>query len=135
MVEVNTVNIVETQAFPDAFEFFFGRGFGNNDNEDNKPEPREFRQQGLGSGVIVRDTGNDVYILTNHHVVNGAEEIEVTLNDGREFDAELVGSDPRRDLALIKVETSEQVPVAVLGDSDDLYVGDWGFCSRQSHGF
>ena len=135
VVEVNTVNIVETQAFPDAFEFFFGRGFGNNDNEDNKSEPREFRQQGLGSGVIVRDAGNDVYILTNHHVVNGADEIEVTLNDGREFDAELVGSDPRRDLALIKVETSEQVPVAVLGDSDDLYVGDWVFAAGNPMGF
>ena len=132
VVEVNTVNIVETQSFPDAFEFFFGRNQGDS---DKKNEPRELRQQGLGSGVIVKDTGNKVYILTNHHVVNGADEIEVTLNDGREFDAELVGSDPRRDLALIMVETTEQVPVAVLGDSDDLYVGDWVFAVGNPMGF
>ncbi|MDC7227519.1 MAG: Do family serine endopeptidase [Spirochaetales bacterium] len=133
VVEVNTVNIIETQAMPDAFEFFFGRN-PDRDNEEQQ-EPREYRQQGLGSGVIVKDAGSKVYILTNHHVVNGAEEIEVTLNDGREFEAELVGSDPRRDLALIKVETSERVPVAVLGDSDELYVGDWVFAVGNPLGF
>lgn len=133
VVEVNTVNIVETQAYPDAFEFFFGRN--PNNNGDEKKEPREYRQQGLGSGVIVKDAGSKVYILTNHHVVNGAEEIEVTLFDDREFEAELVGSDPRRDLALIMVETRESVPVAVLGDSDDLYVGDWVFAVGNPMGF
>jgi len=133
VVEVNTVNIVQTQALPDAFEFFFGR----NPNGDNppKPEPKEYKQQGLGSGVIVKHSGNDVFILTNHHVVNGADEINVKLYDGREFKAELVGSDPRRDLALIKVKTSEDVPVAVLGDSDDLYVGDWVFAVGNPLGF
>ncbi len=134
VVEVNTVNIVETQAFPDAFEFFFGRNRGEENDRGNE-NPREFRQQGLGSGVIVKDAGNDVYVLTNHHVVNGAEEIEVTLYDDRVFEAELVGSDPRRDLALIKIKTSEKVPVAVLGDSDDLYVGDWVFAVGNPMGF
>ena len=134
VVEVNTVNIVETQAFPDAFNFFFGRTPDSNGQEKNE-QPREFRQQGLGSGVIVRDTGKDVYILTNHHVVNGADEIEVTLYDGREFEASLVGSDERRDLALIKIETSESVPVADLGDSDELFVGDWVFAVGNPMGF
>ncbi len=133
VVEVNTVNIIETQAFPDAFNFFFGRNPDSNGQE--KEEPRELRQQGLGSGVIVRDSGKNVYILTNHHVVNGAEEIEVTFYDGREFEASLVGSDERRDLALIKIETSEAVPVAVLGNSDDLFVGDWVFAVGNPMGF
>ena len=133
VVEVNTVNIVETQAFPDAFQFFFGRSQRPDQQQDQ--QPREYRQQGLGSGVIVRDAGNKVYILTNHHVVNGAEEIAVTLYDDRHFDAELVGSDPRRDLALIKIETNEAVPVAKLGDSDDLYVGDWVFAVGNPMGF
>lgn len=133
VVEVNVVNIVETQAFPDAFEFFFGR---NPNSEQQKDQtPREYRQQGLGSGVIVKDSGSKVYILTNHHVVNGAEEIEVRLYDGREFEAELVGSDPRRDLALIRIETGESVPVAVFGDSDDLFVGDWVFAVGNPMGF
>ena len=133
VVEVNVVNIVETQAFPDAFEFFFGRT--PNGQEGKPQEPREFRQQGLGSGVIVRREGDKVYILTNHHVVNGADEIKITLNDDREFEAELVGSDPRRDLALIVIETKEDVPVAVLGDSDDLFVGDWVFAVGNPMGF
>lgn len=132
VVEVNTVNIIETQAFPDAFEFFFGR---RQPQDQEEQKPREFRQQGLGSGVIVRDSGRKVYILTNHHVVNGAEEINVTLFDGREFEAEMVGSDSRRDLALIVIETNEDVPVARLGDSDDLFVGDWVFAVGNPMGF
>ena len=134
VVEINVVNIVETQPFPDAFEFFFGRNPGNNQAPEQQ-QPREYRQQGLGSGVIVRRTGDKVYILTNHHVVNGAEEIKITLYDGREFDAELVGSDPRRDLALVVIKTREDVPVAELGDSDDLFVGDWVFAVGNPMGF
>ncbi len=131
VVEVNVVNVVKTQALPDAFNFFFG----NQDQNNQNSQPREYRQQGLGSGVIVRHDGSKGYILTNHHVVNGADEIQVTLYDGREYDAELVGSDPRRDLALIKIETREDLPVAVLGDSDDLYVGDWVFAVGNPMGF
>lgn len=131
VVEVNVVNVVKTQALPDAFNFFFG----NQDQNSQNSQPREYRQQGLGSGVIVRHDGSKGYILTNHHVVNGADEIQVTLYDGREYDAELVGSDPRRDLALIKIETREDLPVAVLGDSDDLYVGDWVFAVGNPMGF
>jgi len=132
VVEVNVVNIVETQSFPDAFEFFFGQ---RPNQQERESEPREFRQQGLGSGVIVKREGKKVYILTNHHVVNGAEEIRITLNDGREYDAELVGSDPRKDLALVVIETGENLPVAVLGDSDDLFVGDWVFAVGNPMGF
>ncbi|MGH7900033.1 MAG: S1C family serine protease, partial [Candidatus Binatia bacterium] len=75
----------------------------------------------LGSGVIVRADG---YILTNHHVVAGADEIRVKLNDTRSFAAELVGSDPRTDVALIRVK-GQDLPKAELGNSDELGVGDW----------
>jgi len=72
----------------------------------------------------VRKDGNTVYVLTNNHVAGGADRIGLRLYDGREYDAELVGSDANKDLALIKFQTDEVVPVAVLGNSDDVQVGD-----------
>ena len=89
------------------FRFFFG-DMGN--------EP----QTGLGSGVIVSPDG---YILTNNHVVEGADEIDVTLSDSRRARARVVGTDPETDLAILKVEL-DKLPVIVLGDSDELAVGD-----------
>jgi len=87
--------------------FFFG-------DQDDQP------QVGLGSGVIVSPEG---YILTNNHVVEGADEIEVTLNDSRHVPAKVVGTDPDTDLAVLKVEL-DKLPVIVLGNSDTLQVGD-----------
>jgi len=89
------------------FRFFFG-DMGN--------EP----QTGLGSGVIVSPDG---YILTNNHVVEGADEIDVTLSDSRRARARIVGTDPETDLAILKVEL-DKLPVIVLGNSDELAVGD-----------
>ena len=89
------------------FRFFFG-DMGN--------EP----QTGLGSGVIVSPDG---YILTNNHVVEGADEIDVTLSDSRRARARVVGTDPETDLAILKVEL-DKLPVIVLGNSDELAVGD-----------
>ena len=89
------------------FRFFFG-------DQDNEP------QVGLGSGVIVSPTG---YILTNNHVIEGADEIEVILNDSRRSRARVIGSDPDSDLAVLKVEL-DKLPVIVLGNSDSLQVGD-----------
>ena len=77
--------------------------------------------QSFGSGVIVDEDG---YILTNEHVVGGADDVRVTLTDGREFAARVLGGDSRFDLAVIKIEGSE-LPVARLGDSDDLMIGEW----------
>ena len=89
----------------------------------------EFRSQapqrklrGQGSGVII---SNDGQILTNNHVVDEADEIEVKLHDGRIFKAQVIGRDPNTDLALIKLENAENLPVAVLGDSESMEVGDW----------
>jgi serine protease Do len=83
--------------------------------------PRELEQKSLGSGVIIDHQG---FILTNHHVVANADEIQVKLSDTRSFPAELVGSDPRTDVALIRVQ-GKDLPQARLGNSDDLGVGDW----------
>ena len=77
--------------------------------------------QSLGSGLIISDDG---YILTNHHVVRDAEEILVRLNDRRQMSAELIGSDRRSDIALLKIE-AEDLPTAKIGDSEDLKVGEW----------
>jgi serine protease Do len=108
---------------PDPFEQF-RRFFGQ--------IPREFKQHGLGSGVIVSPDG---YILTNNHVVGGAEEIHVTLMDKREFTAKVIGKDPKTDLALIKIDTKDSLPVAALGDSDKTQVGDWVVAIGNPFGF
>lgn len=99
------------------------------------PVQQEFKQYGLGSGVMVRRDGNKVYVLTNNHVVGAAAEISVKFSDGRQFAAKLVGTDERKDLALVVFETKEQVPIAQLGDSDNLQVGDWVLAIGNPLGF
>ena len=78
--------------------------------------------QSLGSGVIISDQG---YIVTNNHVVDGASRIRVTLNDKRQFPAEVVGADPTTDLAVIKIEPDTSIPVVALGNADAVEVGEW----------
>ncbi|HEX7051562.1 MAG TPA: trypsin-like peptidase domain-containing protein [Longimicrobiales bacterium] len=87
------------------------------DRGEGEPIPR----QGSGSGFIFREDG---YILTNNHVVDGAERITVVLQDRREFDAELVGRDPNTDVAVLKID-AKGLPTIALGDSDPVAVGDW----------
>ena len=96
------------------FDFFFGDrgGFGQ-----QAPKERE----GIGSGVII---SNDGYIITNNHVINDADKMEVTLNDNRSFPAKLIGADPLTDIALIKIEAKD-LPVISFGDSDKLKIGEW----------
>lgn len=86
------------------------------------PPPGGYKQQGSGTGFIVRKDG---LIVTNNHVVENAKDITVTLNDGREFKATLVGRDPKTDLAVLKISAKGPLAVAKLGDSDALRVGDW----------
>ena len=98
------------------FEQFFGPQF-------RQRQPRqEFRQRGQGSGFIINEKG---FILTNNHVVEDADVIKVVLADNREFTAKLVGTDPQTDVALIKIEDGENLPVLPLGDSNALEVGEW----------
>jgi Do/DeqQ family serine protease len=129
------VEEVRTQAAPRGenmpwFDFFFGEP-----DEDEEEGEREFRTQGLGSGVIVRQDGNTYYVLTNAHVIGEADSIVVTLDDGREYDATLIGSDERKDLALVSIETREDLSVAVFGDSNTLRVGDWVLAIGSPFGF
>jgi len=117
--EVQTINPFE--GFP--FDFFFGNPNQNGDSSKNK---REYEQKGLGSGVIVRKTGNTFYVLTNNHVAGKATNISVKLNDGQEFEGKLVGADERQDIALVSFEakSDSEIPVATLGDSDKVQTGD-----------
>jgi serine protease Do len=99
----------------DPFKEFFERFFGDQ-------APRDFKQRGLGSGFVIDKDG---FILTNNHVVEKTDEIRVTLADEREFSAEIIGRDPKTDLALIRIETDQPLQTLPLGDSDKLEVGDW----------
>ncbi|MBN2351067.1 MAG: Do family serine endopeptidase [Spirochaetales bacterium] len=104
--------------------------FGN-----NPPRTREFRRPALGSGVIVERRGNTVYVLTNNHVAGSAASIQVRLSDNRTFPATLVGKDENKDLALVSFTTSDQVPIAELGDSNSVQVGDWVLAIGNPLGF
>ena len=105
---------------PQQFPFFDDPfGFGNR-NREQQQQPREQLERALGSGVIVSADG---YIMTNHHVVDGAEEIQIDLTDGRTVAAKLVGSDPPSDLAVLKI-TQTGLPFLTPGDSDKVRVGD-----------
>jgi Do/DeqQ family serine protease len=96
----------------DPFEFFFGR---------QRPQFQAQPRVGFGSGVIISTDG---YIVTNNHVIDGADEIEVTTNDDRTYTAKLVGGDESTDIALLKIE-GKDFPVIPFGDSDALKVGEW----------
>ncbi len=104
------------QQYPFMDDPFFQNFFGNR----GMPPQAELRRHGLGSGVIVTTDG---YILTNHHVIDGAEQIKVDLNDGHTLEAKVVGSDAPSDLAVLKISASS-LPVLSLGDSDRVRVGD-----------
>ncbi|MCB1745915.1 MAG: DegQ family serine endoprotease [Gammaproteobacteria bacterium] len=92
----------------------------------------ETKAEGLGSGFIIDADG---YVVTNNHVIDGADVIGITLNDGREFDAELVGNDPLTDLALLKIKDGKNLPHLEFGDSDAARVGDWVVAIGSPFGF
>lgn len=135
VVEIDVVERVTRveRGVPSPLDFFFGRP-GSGETEPQTRE-REFEQRGIGSGIIVRRTGSTVYVLTNDHVAGDADEIDVTLYDGREFVAELVGTDANKDLALLSFETDDEIPVARLGDSDNVQVGDFVLAVGNPLGF
>ena len=86
---------------------------------------------GQGSGFIISKDG---YILTNNHVVNDADLITVTMNDGRKMTAKLIGTDPKSEVALIKVEDGDELPFIKLGDSDVIGVGEWVLAAGSPFG-
>jgi len=140
VVSISTEHVQKMQG---ARRFYFNQPFGDSPFDDNEyfrrffddflgelPN-REYKQMGLGSGVIIDADG---YILTNEHVVNDADKITVTLPDGREFKGELKGKDARSDLAVIKIN-ARNLPVAALGDSDNLKIGQWVVAIGNPFGF
>jgi len=109
------------------FENFF-RDFGSSPREEGKGY--QYKQRSGGSGVIVDKEG---YILTNNHVIEGSEKVKVRLNDGREFTATVKGQDSKTDLAVLHIKAKD-LPVAILGDSDKLEVGEWAIAIGSPFG-
>src|SRR5574344_598537 len=109
----------------DPFDFFDPFGFFGNPNQNNggnqKRQMQTHKKEATASGVIISEDG---YIVTNNHVVNGADELTVTLEDNREFNARIIGTDPTTDLALIKID-GKNLPSLPIGDSDKIRVGEW----------
>ncbi len=111
VVHIKTASKRTNTGYSDPFEqFFFGNPFQNNGP-----------QMGSGSGIIITDDG---YIVTNNHVIDGADEIEVTLNDKRTYKGKLVGADPTTDIAVIKIQETG-MPFVAFSNSDDIKVGEW----------
>ena len=112
---VNTVVHVKNTAVKEVynpFEEFFGRGDGRSKRE----------QVGTGSGVIISSDG---YIVTNNHVIDGATDIEITLNNRKKLKANLIGADPKNDIALLKIEADMELPFITFGNSDNAKIGEW----------
>ncbi|HTO21196.1 MAG TPA: trypsin-like peptidase domain-containing protein, partial [Spirochaetia bacterium] len=124
VVEINVTEVIkqEIPQFNSPFDWFFGPGNGQGGPGSQGPQQRTFRQSALGSGIIVKRTGDRVYVLTNNHVVDQASDISVRLYDERVFKATVVGKDPRKDIALVSFTTRDPVAIADLGDSNALQV-------------
>ncbi len=123
VVNIKVVKI-EKADFPGGFPFPggpFSDFFGPFSPRSPQP-PETYRMQGAGSGVIISPDG---CIITNHHVVDGAKEVTVTLADRQEYKARVIGKDPKADLAILKIDPKETLTAATLGDSNELKVGDW----------
>ena len=120
-IKVTTVQKVGAFQWPqgleEPFTNFFKRFF-----REMPQRPEDFHTQGAGSGVIISQEG---YILTNNHVVEDAKEVTVTLANNQEYRAQIVGRDSKTDLALLNIDATQPLPVATLGDSDHLKIGDW----------
>jgi Do/DeqQ family serine protease len=137
VVETKTVANSPMNGFP---WFFFGNPQGGDDGsgngDDKSQQQREYKSEGLGSGVIVRKTGNLFYVLTNQHVAGASTDISIKLFDGREFKGKLVGGDERKDIALVSFESADNsIKVAKIGDSDTVQTGDIVFAVGSPLGY
>lgn len=106
---VHVKNTTLSKNYSSFEDLFFGR-------------PQQFEQIGTGSGVIISPDG---YIITNNHVIEGAQSIEITTNDNKTFDAEIVGTDPNTDIALLKIDSDEPLNYSTFGDSNNARIGEW----------
>lgn len=121
-VQVRSKIVSRGGSFGSSFDNdFFERFFGQRSPRGQQPQERW--QEGQASGFIISGDG---YVLTNHHVIDGADEIKIVMSDGQEYDkVQLVGSDDKSDVALLKIKDAENLPSVELGDSDDLEIGEW----------
>ena len=119
------------EGVPDIFRHFFGVPQTPRSNPHTTPRGNSQERASLGSGFIVSKDG---YVLTNNHVIDGADQIFVRLNDRREFEAELIGSDASSDLALLKIE-AKYLPTVEIGNSEKLKVGEWVVAIGSPFGF
>ncbi len=108
-----------TQQMVNPFDFFF------RDPRRQNPEQREFKQEGLGSGIIYRRSNDKYYILTNNHVVDQADKITVKIAQDKIYEARLLGGDPEIDIAVLEITTNDELNIAQLGNSDNVRVGDF----------
>ena len=137
VVNISTRQTVEQRQVPDLpqfppgspFEEFFKKFFGDRDDREGRP-PR--RATSLGSGFVIDPSG---IIVTNNHVIEEADEIHIRLHDDREFKAEVVGRDPKTDLAVLRVEADGPLPHLEFGNSDETRVGDWVIAIGNPFGF
>ncbi len=127
VVNISTTSVIKGPNMHDRFfgqqnpfRDFFGEDFFEKFFGDSPK--KEFKQRSLGSGCIIDREG---FIITNNHVIEKAQTIKVKLIDGKEYDATVVGRDPKTDLALIKIDAKNALPSAAFGDSDNLEIGDW----------
>jgi serine protease Do len=128
VVNISTTQVIKREGFRhpqlpqqrSPFEDFFGDEFYRRFFGDVPPQ--EFKSKSLGSGFIIDKEG---YILTNNHVIENATEIKVKLSNEKEFDAKIIGRDPKTDIALIKIDAKNDLPVVNVGNSDRLQIGEW----------
>ena len=129
VVSISTEKIISQPYNFDPFDFFFRNPWGDDDNNNKKqqtpPKNREFKQGGLGSGVIYQKKDNVYYIMTNNHVIENVDKIKVVVNQEKNYDGKVLGTDPDIDIAVVEIKTSDQLVVAKCGDSDKLKVGDF----------
>jgi len=130
VVELDVTEVVQQPVarMQSPFDYFFNNPGGGG-------QTRDVPQEGLGSGIIVKKAGNKYYLLTNNHVAGSATTITVRLSDKREFKGTLVGKDTRRDIALVSFESRDNLPIAALGNSDELEVGDLVLAVGNPYGF
>lgn len=113
------------------FDFFFGNPQQRQQPQQRQPRNSEPMQSGLGSGVIISEDG---YIVTNNHVIDGADKLEVLLNDNSTYEAKIIGTDEATDLALLKIDAKNLSPIT-FGDSENLKIGEWVLAVGNPFGF
>jgi serine protease Do len=122
VVNISTTKVVHEARMQDPFSEFFGRNGSPNASPWGRGDGEALTQRSLGSGFVVDAKG---YVLTNRHVVDGADQVQVTLSNGHRYKAKVVGEDGRTDIALLKIEPRETLATLPLGDSDATQVGEW----------